>query len=57
MPKVTGLFVFPVKSMGGMAVDEVHIGSTGACEGKLMCCVYGSYLSSTHIMLHHLQVV
>ena len=45
MPKVTGLFVFPVKSMGGMAVDKVHIGSTGACKGKLMCRVYGSYLS------------
>ena len=57
MPKVTGLFVFPVKSMGGMAVDKVHIGSTGACKGN--SCVVSMVATSlfAHIMLHHLQVV
>ena len=36
MPKVTGLFVFPVKSMGGMEVDKVQLGSTGMCKSKLL---------------------
>jgi len=30
MPRVTGLYVFPVKSMGGIAADKLYIGATGA---------------------------